>query len=148
MTVDVRNRQRSVKVNLSKLRKDTGHLLKLLNCDGVEVSILLANDDRIRKLNYEYRNKNTTTDVLSFPMDDSSTGYPYGDTLLGDIVINAHMSRRRANETGNSLHTVIRRLLVHGLLHLVGYDHEKNEYQTRRMSDKEKQLLNALSKLD
>jgi probable rRNA maturation factor len=146
--VEIRNRQRSVKVNLLKLRKDATHLLKHLDLEGVELSILLTNHDRIKKLNNQYRDKDRTTDVLSFPMDDFTDRDPYSDTLLGDIVINVHLAMRRSKEIKNPLHTVIRRLLVHGLLHLAGYDHEKSPYQKQKMTAKEKELFNALSELD
>ncbi|GBE00388.1 endoribonuclease YbeY [bacterium BMS3Abin07] len=134
---------------MKRLRKDTEYLLRLLGIHNTEVSILLTNDKKIKDLNRMYRHKNTTTDVLSFPMDKPSDHTEHGEqTLLGDIVINVHMAKRLGSERGWDGHAIMRQLLIHGLLHLAGYDHEKNSYQRRKMYAKENQLLNALSQLD
>ncbi len=79
-----------------------------------EVSIALVTDAHIRKLNAQYRRKDAATDVLSFPSDDT----------LGDIVIATGVARRQAREAGHSSATELRVLALHGLLHLLGYDHE------------------------
>lgn len=105
----------------------------------------------MKKLNTAYRNKEKTTDVLSFPMYGSQKEIPDGsdrEAVLGDIVINAHMASQTAHETGAPLHYGMRRLLIHGLLHLIGYDHEKNSYQSKKMLKSEKQLFDALAQLD
>ncbi len=79
-----------------------------------------------------------TTDVLSFPQDDR--------LLLGDIVINLQAAKRQAVEYGHSLSRELNRLLIHGLLHLLGYDHEKGRYADRKMRKKEEELLEYLMK--
>lgn len=67
---------------------------------------------------------------------------------LGDIVINLHAAKRQAGIYGNTLTEEVRRLLIHGFLHLMGYDHEKNSYQNRKMRKKEQELFNALKNMD
>jgi probable rRNA maturation factor len=79
-----------------------------------EVGIALVTDAHIRRLNTRYRRQNVATDVLSFP----------GDDTLGDIVIATGVARRQAREAGHSYSTELRVLALHGLLHLLGYDHE------------------------
>lgn len=120
-----------------------------------EVSLLLCGDRRMRSLNKHYRGIDRTTDVLSFPI------LPTGSTLatardiylkpgqklllLGDIVISIPTAYKQAKQSGHSLNNELDILMIHGLLHLVGYDHEKNSYQARKMRSKERELLEALS---
>ena len=89
-----------------------------------EVSIAFIDDDAMKELNQKFRKKAKTTDVLTFPADDSynepsATGRP-----LGDIVISVDQARRQAADEKHSLSTEIRYLVVHGVLHALGYDHE------------------------
>jgi probable rRNA maturation factor len=90
-----------------------------------EVAVALVSDTRVRELNREYRRKNSPTDVLSFPADG---GEPRGSRsrppLLGDVVIATGVARRHAREIGHSYATELRVLALHGLLHLLGYDHD------------------------
>lgn len=99
----------------------------------------------MKQLNTLYRGVNRATDVLSFPMYNSLRDIP-GDTpvLLGDIVISPEAALRQSAEYGCTFHDEVQRLLIHGFLHLLGYDHEKNSYQDRKMKKKEKELRNAL----
>ncbi len=110
---------------------------------------MFANDSFSRRLNREYRGKDTPTDVLSFPMYESISDLPQeGEFLLGDIVINLHQAQRQAKKSGRPLFEELKVLLVHGLLHLLGYDHERNEKEERKMRREETRLLNALEKMD
>ncbi len=94
----------------------------------------------MRELNLQYRGKDKTTDVLSFSQLETITP----NFVLGDIVINLPQAKRQALEHGLTFYNEISWLLVHGLLHLLGYDHEKNKYQARKMREMEKELLSAL----
>ncbi len=110
------------------------------------VSILLIGDKRMRGMNRNYRGIDRTTDVLSFSQLEGLS-LQNGTADLGDIVISPAQARRQAAERGASLEQEITVLLIHGLLHLIGYDHEINEYQHRKMREKEKELLHALKKM-
>ncbi len=110
--------------------------MKSLGLRGSEVSILLTDDDGIRGLNKRYRNIDRPTDVLSFPMDD-----PY---MRGDIVVSLESVSAQAVEYSVSFDEELARLLVHGLLHLIGYDHVIGGRQAKKMKDKEGELLNGL----
>jgi probable rRNA maturation factor len=89
-----------------------------------EVTVALVSDARMRTLNRAFRGKDHATDVLSFPADD--------DTFLGDIAIATGVARRQAREAGHSLATELRVLALHGLLHLLGYDHERDDGAMKR----------------
>jgi probable rRNA maturation factor len=116
-------------------------------------------------LNYQYRGIDRTTDVLSFPQDSAeelksraakvpfrvrfrTSGLQTSDRIfpLGDIVINLHKAERQANEYGLTLNEELKRLLIHGLLHLTGYDHEKGGYAEKKMKNKTRYLLARLGK--
>jgi len=100
-------------------------LLSLRKDEAVaEVSIALVDDETIRKLNRQFRHKNKTTDVLTFPGDDS---------YLGDIVISVEQARRQAADEGHSIATEVRYLLLHGILHALGYDHEKDNGEMNKL---------------
>ncbi|HYA87765.1 MAG TPA: rRNA maturation RNase YbeY [Nitrospirota bacterium] len=109
-----------------------------------ELSVLFAGDRFMRTLNEQYRGKSGTTDVLTFSMQEG----PFGDLrpeLLGDIVISVPMAEKQARDAGHSLRREIEMLLVHGLLHLLGYDHERGHAEARRMRRKEQMLLKILT---
>ena len=111
-----------------------------------ELSIELVGDRRMRRLNRLYRKKDRTTDVLAFPMREALAPHAAGLTtnMLGDVVISVPQARRQAIEAGRQLDEEIVSLLVHGLLHLCGYDHERSEKEAARMHRRERQLLRAI----
>jgi probable rRNA maturation factor len=88
------------------------------------VAIALASDARVRALNRQYRRKDAATDVLAFPAHDAPADLPGRRPIaLGDIVIATGVARRQAREAGHALQAELRVLALHGLLHLLGYDH-------------------------
>ncbi|MFY9853486.1 MAG: rRNA maturation RNase YbeY [Terracidiphilus sp.] len=92
-----------------------------------EVTVLLTNDTAIRKLNCQFRNKNKATDVLSFPADGIGA-----EEIAGDLAISVRTALRQAIEQGHSLSMEIKVLILHGLLHLAGYDHEADNGKMAR----------------
>lgn len=106
-----------------------------------ELSVELVGDRRMRRLNREYRQKDRTTDVLAFAMRES---FSPDATLLGDVVISVPTARRQAKEGGRALDEELTWLLVHGVLHLCGYDHERSEDEARRMRRREQDILRRL----
>jgi probable rRNA maturation factor len=89
-----------------------------------EVSIAIVDDDTMRNLNRKFRKKNKTTDVLTFPADDSDADPNASGRPLGDIVISIDQARRQATDQKHSLAIEVRYLILHGILHALGYDHE------------------------
>jgi len=110
----------------------------------LEVGVLLVNDAGMRRLNCLYRGIDRTTDVLSFPLLTNEKRPFTSHLLLGDIVISLPQAGRQAAEYEATFYQELSRLLVHGLLHLLGYDHEKNNYQAAKMRRLEAELAEAL----
>ncbi|HET8538609.1 MAG TPA: rRNA maturation RNase YbeY [Anaeromyxobacter sp.] len=118
-----------------RLRARAAAFLAALGRADAEVSILLVRDSRIRALNREWRRKDRATDVLSFPLSDP----PGIGPLLGDVVISLDTAARRARDERRPVAKELERYLAHGLLHLLGFDHERRE-DARRMALREAEL--------
>jgi probable rRNA maturation factor len=110
-----------------------------------EVSVLLLGDGAMRTLNRRYRGKDRTTDVLSFPLREGRFSCVQHN-LLGDIVISIPAAARQARAAGETLLDEIDRLLVHGFLHLLGYDHERGGAEAQRMAARERRLRGMLKR--
>ncbi len=121
----------------------------MLDLSHAELGITFVGSEKMRRLNARYRGIDRPTDVLSFALLDSAPSgcripsFP-GPLALGDIVICIPKAYVQAREYGVSFHEELLRLMIHGLLHLAGYDHERNSYQRKRMQAKEKELIEAL----
>ena len=97
-----------------------------------DIELILTTNEEIKKLNKEYRNKDKATDVLSFPLENIP-GMP-----LGSIIISIDTAKKGAEEFGHSIEDEIKLLFIHGLLHLLGYDHEVDNGEMR---EKEKEVI-------
>ncbi len=130
------------------IKRKMEKVLKGLGCDNRELSILFTDDREMSELNSRYRAKDGSTNVLAFAMDESSAA---GDVcvsprsvMLGDVVISLDRARQESVDFGETLEQRVDSLLVHGVLHLVGYDHEKSGKDTLLMGEMEKKLLRSL----
>lgn len=109
--------------------------------DECEISLVLTDDVNIRELNKEYREKDSATDVLSFPMSDD----PFAEGgMLGDIVISLEKAGEQAEEAAIRLERELAFLFIHGLLHLMGYDHEAGDDEEEEMFDLQEEILRNL----
>ena len=114
-----------------------------------DLTIVLTNDAQLQQLNRQFLGIDAATDVLSFPIYEHRGEIPDDrESLLGDIVINLDAAKRQSSLYRLTLYGEVRRLLVHGFLHLLGYDHERNSYQQKKMSQKENEIRNALEAVD
>ncbi|MBZ0252559.1 MAG: rRNA maturation RNase YbeY, partial [Candidatus Methylomirabilis sp.] len=113
--------------------------LGLTGREGAELSLVFLRDDAMRPLNRDWRGKVKTTDVLSFPQPETG-----GARALGDIVVSVDAADRQARERGHGLDAEFLRLLVHGYLHLLGYDHERGPEEARLMRREERRLLREI----
>jgi len=116
-------------------------LLDAIDEEHSELSVELVGDARMRRLNKQFRNKDRTTDVLAFAMREAKGP---SSALLGDVVISVPTAVRQSKARGHSVDEEIVRLLIHGLLHLIGYDHERGEREAQRMRRKERALWRRL----
>lgn len=142
--VSVRNRQRKFKLDLSKIKKSAAMILEILGKEEAMVSLLFVNDAAIQKFNLQFRKINRPTDVLSFP-----GGAPLPGTTgewLGDIVISVETAVRQAKQLGHSRDQEIRFLMIHGLLHLLGWDHERSPTEAKKMYELQRNLMSIFTK--
>lgn len=113
-----------------------------MECHDGELSILITDDKHIAELNSRFLKRKGPTNVLAFSIRDDAHNEP--ETLmLGDIVISLDAAMRDAKKAGESLTKMIDRLLIHGLLHLLGYDHERSE-EARKMEEETERLLTMI----
>ncbi len=110
--------------------------------DG-EISIILVDDPQIAALNQEYLSRQGPTNVIAFAMREGEFSQ-ISPHLLGDVVISMDTAAKEAQDAGISVERRVDELLVHGILHLFGYNHEKSEEDERRMEDKSRELLELI----
>ena len=121
--IDVINLQRKVRIETDVFRAFSQLLIsKVSEASGRTFSIAFISDSRIKQLNQLFRGKDLTTDVLSFPHEPDD--FDPDKNNLGDIVISAEQAQKQAAENGLTLEGEIKQLILHGLLHLCGFDHE------------------------
>lgn len=133
------NLQRKMAIDTGSLRQFVAALLAHVpETNKTEFSVALVSDRRMKGLNSAFRGKDATTDVLSFPHEPDQFD-PDTDNL-GDIVISAEQAARQADENGLTLESEIKQLILHGLLHICGYDHEADsgEMNAREMELRDK----------
>ena len=143
MTVWINNRQRCVALNTPFVKKQALRMMAYLECSENELSVAFVQDKRMQLLNRTYRCKDRPTNVLAFPQCSTYEGEPQ-TLLLGDVVISLPTAAREALELRQTLEERVVFLLAHGLLHLLGYDHERSAAQRRRMERREKDILSHL----
>lgn len=117
------NRQRKVRVDSEGWRAFVEGALKVVPAKGAGVTVAFVSDSRMRELNRRWRGKSGTTDVLSFPSGQEEFEKGEGATL-GDVVVSVEQAARQAAEHGLEFEGEVAQLILHGLLHLCGYDHE------------------------
>ncbi len=112
-----------------------------------ELSVVYVDDAEIEALNKKYFNRSGPTNVISFPMREGEFS-DITPLLLGDVVISTETANREALNSGISVETRLEQLLVHGVLHLFGFDHESSKVEGRKMEAKEAELLTLIENLD
>jgi probable rRNA maturation factor len=149
--VSVKNNQKEIKVPVGirlLIRRCCQAVLSMEKfSQDAEVSVSFVSNNEIRRLNRAYRNKDSVTDVLSFPLGANGKydiNKETGCALLGDVVISLETAMRQAEIYGHSLEREIGFLTVHSMLHLLGYDHEISPLEERIMREKEEQVLGEL----
>lgn len=147
MEVLIENRQNRHRVSKQKIQTTARRILNALGCPDAQLSILIVDDDRMAQFNKTYLNHDGPTNVISFPMQEG----PYADItpeLLGDVVISADTASREAEEAGMDMTMRFNQLLIHGILHLTGYDHVKSQADAAVMEQKSDELMKLIEKED
>ena len=143
MAIEVVNRQRRIRVDRRRVARLASDALAALDRGDESVTVAFVRDAAIRSLNHKFREHDRVTDVLSFPAfaeraDDSRTE---NDESLGDVVISTDTALRQAREAGHSFEREVSELLIHGVLHLCGYDHEIDSGEMNRLELKLRRKL-------
>jgi probable rRNA maturation factor len=143
MEVLIDNRQSRQKILPKKIQQTVQVILSALDFPDGEISILLVDDPQIETLNQKYLNRQGPTNVIAFAMREGEFSHltPH---LLGDVVISMDTTAQEAQDAGLSMERRFNELLVHGILHLFGYDHEDSEKQARRMEEKSRELMELI----
>ena len=141
MSVLLRNDHPDINIDCTDLENMIGKIMRHLGCQNTEVSILLTKDKDIRLLNKEFRSIDQPTDVLSFPQNQDEDPSIPGEKVLGDIAVSVDTAKIQANKHGLILKEEIVLLLIHGILHLLGYDHEVSEQEEKKMRSKTRELF-------
>ncbi|MCF8093320.1 MAG: rRNA maturation RNase YbeY [Desulfotignum sp.] len=133
------NRQKQM-VSTRTIRKKTEQILNALDYDLYEISIVITDDAQIQQLNHSFRGISTPTNVLAFAMQEGEFS-SITPELLGDVVISAQTAGKEAEKAGITLDERISQLLIHGILHLLGFDHDAGESGADEMETKSLELL-------
>ena len=153
----IENEQQDIEISdeiKDLIKKCADAVLEYEECDfDAEISVSIVSEEEIKTLNREYREKDSVTDVLSFPMyefdEDGNIlcdefDFNDGRIVLGDIIICAKRASSQATEYGHSFIREIAFLTVHSMLHLLGYDHEHSEDMEQEMFKKQKEILDKM----
>jgi probable rRNA maturation factor len=144
MKLQIKNSQNKIIIDKRKIRSTILKILKILDCADKEISLSFVDDENIKQLNKEYLRRNRSTNVLSFSLREGE----YGDInpqILGDIIISVETAQKDALNGNLTVSQEIDFLIIHGILHLLGYNHENTtRKETNKMRQKEKTLFAAV----
>lgn len=135
--------QTKIKVSSDKIRKIIFQIFEILSISNADLDVSFVGDLAIQKLNKKFRKKDKPTDVLSFPLYEAKEARK-GNLFLGDLVISLPTTQRQAKEYQKTFQEELYFLIVHGVLHLLGYDHEKTEREAKIMQNLEKKILRKI----
>jgi len=144
MEVQIDNRQDNHRISKKKIRQTAIAILNALDYPDAELSILIVDDQQIAQFNRDYLNRKGPTNVIAFPMRAGRFS-EITPSLLGDVVISTDSAHREGQSAGFSMQDRLDQLLIHGILHLCGYDHENTKTEARRMEKKTEELLTIIN---
>lgn len=145
MDIQILKRRRKGTPGAAALRRKIGLVLEAVGAPpGAEISVVFTGDDEIARLNSDWRGKEGPTDVLSFSQTEGDFGH-VAPQMMGDMVISVDTAARQAAAAGRALDEELDTLLVHGILHLAGYDHERGPGEARRMFAKQRKIVEMLA---
>ena len=126
--IEIINQQRKIKTEPVQFQQFAEKAITIINeAKSKDLTIAFVSDKKIRELNKIFRDKNTVTDVLSFPYEPDQYDYLETDNFLGDIVISLEQAEKQAIENDLTFEFEVKQLILHGILHLCGYDHATDD---------------------
>ena len=144
MKLQIENSQNKIKIDQRKIRSTILKILKILDCADKEISLSFVDDENIKQLNKQYLGKDKATNVLSFSLQEGE----YGDInpqIMGDIIVSVETAQRDAIKENLTVTQELEFLIIHGILHLLGYNHENTtKKETNKMQQEEKDLFTAI----
>lgn len=147
MTVLIENQQSKHPISIEKVQKNAQAILNALDSPEAELSVLLVDDTQIAQLNRAYLNRKGSTNVIAFPMREGLHS-DINPQLIGDVVISMDTCSKEAKEADLSMDRRFYQLLIHGILHLFGYDHIHSSEQALVMDTKSDELLALVETID
>ncbi len=130
--IEVVNRQRKLQLDCEHWQEFTEKVLKVVQANGAGMTVAFVSDRAMRELNRRWRGKRGTTDVLSFPSEQTELERKAAGAHLGDVVISVERATAQAAEHGLNFEREVAQLILHGLLHLCGYDHAQDAGEMNR----------------
>jgi len=144
MKLQIENNQNKIKIDKRRIRSTVPRIMRILDCADKEISLSFVDDEKIKELNKEYLGKDKPTNVISFSLREGE----YSDInpqIMGDIIISVETAQRDALWGNLTVSQEIDFLIIHGILHLLGYNHENTtRKETNKMRKKEKDLFTAV----
>lgn len=142
MNILITDKQSRFTIDPDDLRRKAQKILDMMNSAGRELSVLIVDDIEMTELNRNYLGRDRPTNVIAFPMQEGAFSQ-INPGLLGDVVISSDTAYRESREGGIDFETRFLELLVHGILHLLGYDHEQSEADAAVMEEKSEMIMSA-----
>ena len=137
----IEDRQKKINIDFRHIRRAMKQILKYLDCENKEISLLFVDNNDIREINNRYLNRDYPTNVISFSLTEGEFGN-INPNVLGDVVISVETAQIDAAEAGIELNNELDFLMIHGILHLLDYDHENtSEDEIQKMEKKEQDLF-------
>jgi rRNA maturation RNase YbeY len=143
MALSIQNRQRTVAIRTLQVKQRVRQMMDFLGCSNAELSVVFVSDQRMQALNRTYRQQDRPTNVLAFPQQPCLPDGPPAP-LLGDVIVALPTAVREAQALQQGLEARVIYLILHGLLHLLGHDHEGSTAARRRMAALETKVLRHL----
>ena len=148
MPIIIEDRQKKISVDRRSVRRAMGRIMKYLNCSDKIISVLFVDNNEITEINRRYLNREYPTNVLAFSLAAGEFG-DINPNILGDIVISVDTAYKDAAESGMELNDELAFLMLHGVLHLLNYDHgDGRRKKTQQMKKKERELFYMLKGYD
>ena len=145
MKLQIRNNQNKIIIDKRRIRNTVLKILKILNCADKEISLSFVDDENIKQLNKQYLGKDKATNAISFSLREGEYSN-INPQILGDIIVSVETAQRDALYGKLTIAQEVDFLIIHGILHLLGYNHENTtKKETNKMRQKEKELFNAIN---